>query len=65
MRARPSRRMRADPPHRSPLKRRIRLVVSIVGPLVILGLLVYLIASKGSQIEQAATTAPAPAISCS
>jgi hypothetical protein len=47
----------ASPPpvtDREALKRRIRLVVSIVGPLVILGLLVYLIASKGSQIEQAA-----------
>lgn len=47
----------ASPPpdtDREALKRRIRLVVSIVGPLVILGLLVYLIASKGSQIETAA-----------
>jgi hypothetical protein len=36
------------------LRARIRLAVSIVGPLVILGVLVYLIASKGSQIEHAA-----------
>jgi hypothetical protein len=36
------------------LKARIRLIVSIVGPLLILGVLAYLLASKGSQIEQAA-----------
>lgn len=34
--------------------RRLRLALSIAGPLVVIGLLVYLLASKGHQIEQAA-----------
>jgi hypothetical protein len=45
-------------PDRTPPRRsragRLRLIVSIVGPLVVVGLLVYLLASKGDQIEQAA-----------
>jgi len=38
---------------RHTLKSRIRLIISIVGPLVIVGVLVYLIASRGDQIERA------------
>jgi hypothetical protein len=37
-----------------PRRQRIRLIVSIVGPLIVVGLLAYLLASKGDQIEQAA-----------
>lgn len=33
---------------------RLRLIASIVGPLLVLGVLAYLLASKGDQIEQAA-----------
>lgn len=35
-------------------RRRARLIVSVAGPLLIVALLVYLLASKGRQIEQAA-----------
>lgn len=44
----------SDGDGRRVLKARIRLIVSIVGPLLILGVLAYLLASKGHQIEQAA-----------
>jgi hypothetical protein len=37
-----------------PRRQRIRLIVSIGGPLIVVGLLAYLLASKGDQIEQAA-----------
>lgn len=37
-----------------PRRQRIQLIVSIVGPLTVVGLLAYLLASKGDQIEQAA-----------
>jgi hypothetical protein len=46
----------AKPPadtDRQQLKRRIRLAVSVVGPLLVIGVLVYLIASKGDQIDRA------------
>lgn len=36
------------------MRSRVRLVVSVVGPLLVVGVLVYLIASRGGQIEQAA-----------
>jgi hypothetical protein len=42
---------RGEEPSRWP---RLRLILSIVGPLVIIGLLVYLVLSNGDQIEQAA-----------
>jgi len=42
-----------DDTDRQGLKRRIRLIVSVVGPLLVVGVLAYLLASKGSQIEQA------------
>ncbi|MFZ0043713.1 MAG: hypothetical protein WAK93_20560, partial [Solirubrobacteraceae bacterium] len=45
---------RDEEPSRRP---RLRLAVSIAGPLVILGLLVYLVASHGSEIAQAARRA--------
>jgi hypothetical protein len=42
-----------------PRRHRVRLIVSIVGPLVVVGLLAYLLASKGGQIDQAAKRASA------
>jgi hypothetical protein len=42
-----------DADRRHALRSRIRLIVSIVGPLVVVGVLVYLIASKGDEISRA------------